>query len=105
MTTRRALAEAHAFGRRRLVTALVSGAADGGEPEPPRPGRAMAGGAALGALLLAGAVVSGVLTGRTEIDWHSPVLVISEQQGRPPVIGRESKLCPAPGSPASAPRT
>jgi Type VII secretion system ESX-1, transport TM domain B len=99
MTTTRTLAEAHAFSRRRLVTAFVSGRADGRELERPRPGRTMAGGAALGLLLLAGAVVSGVLAGRTEIDWHSPGLVISKDQGQSQLLGRESKPCPPPGHP------
>jgi ESX secretion system ATPase EccB len=91
MATKRDLVEAHAFSRRRLVTAFVSGAPGGREVEPARPGRTIVGGAALGVLLLAGAAVSGVLAGRTEVDWNNPGLVISKEKGQPYVITRETK--------------
>ena len=91
MATKRDLVEAHAFSRRRLVTAFVSGAPGGREVEPARPGRTIVGGAALGVLLLAGAAVSGVLAGRTDVDWNNPGLVISKEKGQPYVITRESK--------------
>jgi Type VII secretion system ESX-1, transport TM domain B len=58
MTTKRDLAEAYAFDRRRLVTALVSGASGGREEEPRRPARTLVGGVALALLLLAGAPVA-----------------------------------------------
>jgi Type VII secretion system ESX-1, transport TM domain B len=91
MATKRDLVEAHAFSRRRLVTAFVSGAPGGREVEPARPGRTIVGGLALGVLLLAGAAVSGVLAGRTQVDWNNPGLVISKEKGQPYVITRESK--------------
>jgi hypothetical protein len=91
MATKRDLVEAHAFGRRRLVTAFVSGAPGGREVEPARPGRTVVGGVALGVLLMAGAAVSGVLAGRTAVDWNNPGLVISKDKGQPYVITRESK--------------
>lgn len=91
MATKRDLVEAHAFSRRRLVTAFLSGAPGGREVEPARPGRTIVGGAALGVLLLAGAAVSGVLASRTAVDWNNPGLVISKEKGQPYVITRESQ--------------
>jgi hypothetical protein len=91
MATKRDLVEAHAFSRRRLVTAFLSGAPGGREVEPARPGRTIVGGAALGVLLLAGAAVSGVLAGRTAVDWNNPGLVISKEKGQPYVITRASE--------------
>jgi hypothetical protein len=90
MATKRDLVEAHAFSRRRLVTAFVSGAPGGREVEPARPGRTVVGGVALGVLLMAGAAVSGVLAGRTSVDWNNPGLVISKDKGQPYVITRAS---------------
>src|SRR4051794_5813549 len=91
MATKRDLVEAHAFSRRRLVTAFVSGAPGGREVEPARPGRTIVGGVALGVLLMAGAAVSGVLAGRTAVDWNNPGLVISKEKGQPYVITRKSR--------------
>jgi hypothetical protein len=91
MATKRDLVEAQAFGRRRLVTAFVSGAPGGREVEPARPGRTVVGGLALGVLLIAGAAVSGVLAGRTAVDWNNPGLVISKDGGQLYVITRERK--------------
>jgi len=90
MATKRDLVEAHSFSRRRLVTAFVSGAPGGREVEPARPGRTIVGGVALGVLLIAGAAVSGVLAGRTAVDWNNPGLVISKEKGQPYVITRGS---------------
>ena len=91
MVTKRDLAEAEAFGRRRLVTAFVSGAPGGREVEPARPGRTVVGSVALGVLLIAGAAVHGVLAGRTTVDWDNTGLVISQGKGQPYVITRSSK--------------
>jgi type VII secretion protein EccB len=90
MATKRDLVEAHSFSRRRLVTAFVSGAPGGREVEPARPGRAIVGGVALGVLLMAGAAVSGVLAGRTQVDWNNPGLILSKEKGQPYVITRAS---------------
>ena len=81
MATKRDLVEAHAFSRRRLVTAFVSGAPGGREVEPTRPGRTIVGGLALTILLLAGAAIAGVLAGRDPEDWNKPGLLISEDSG------------------------
>jgi type VII secretion protein EccB len=90
MATKRDLVEAHSFSRRRLVTAFVSGAPGGREVEPARPGRTIVGGVALGVLLMAGAAVSGVLAGRTQVDWNNPGLIISKDNGQAYVITRAS---------------
>ena len=70
MSTKRDLVEAHAFSRRRLVTAFVSGAPGGREVEPNRPGRAIIGGVALAILLVAGAAIAGVFSPRTPANWR-----------------------------------
>lgn len=90
MATKRDLVEAHAFSRRRLVTAFVSGAPGGREVEPARPGRTIVGGLALAVLLVAGAAVAGILVGRDPEDWNKPGLLISEDKGGLYVILEES---------------
>jgi hypothetical protein len=81
VATPRELLEAYSFERRRLLTALVSGAAGGRDVEPPRPGRIIVGGVALGVLLMAGAAVNGVLTGRTAVDLNNPGPITSKDNG------------------------
>lgn len=81
MATKRDLVEAYSFSRRRLVTAFVSGAPGGREVEPARPGRTIVGGLALAVLLVAGAAVAGVLTGRDPADWRKEGLLISKEKG------------------------
>jgi hypothetical protein len=66
--------EAHAFNRRRLVTALVVGAPDGHEVEPVRPERITVAGIALGVLLIAGAGAISLLAGSAETGSHEPPL-------------------------------
>lgn len=73
--------EADAYDRRRLVIALVSGAPDGPEVEPARPGRTLLGGVALAVLLVAGAAVAGMLTGREPVGWDRPGLLVAEETG------------------------
>ncbi len=86
MATKRDLVEAHAFSRRRLVTAFVSGAPGGREVEPARPARVLVGGAALAVLLIAGAAIAGVFTKKTPDDWAKPGLFISKETGAAYVI-------------------
>lgn len=78
MATKKDLVEAHAFSRRRLVTAFVSGAPGGREVEPARPGRMIVGGAALAVLLIAGAAIAGALHPRADVDWDEPGLVTDD---------------------------
>ncbi|MEO5851693.1 MAG: type VII secretion protein EccB [Nocardioides sp.] len=86
MATKRDLVEAHAFSRRRLVTAFVSGAPGGREVEPARPARVIVGGAALSVLLIAGAAIAGVFSNKTPDDWAKPGLFISKETGAAYVI-------------------
>lgn len=75
MATKKDLVEAHAFSRRRLVTAFISGAPGGREVEPSRPGRTIVGGIALSVLLIAGAAIASVLSARTPADWQKPGII------------------------------
>jgi hypothetical protein len=89
MATKKDLVEAHAFSRRRLVTAFVSGAPGGREVEPVRPGRVLIGGVALSVLLLAGAAIAGFLLGRPPAQWlEAPSFVISKDTGEQYVVLR-----------------
>lgn len=83
MATKRDLVEAHAFSRRRLVTAFVSGAPGGREVEPNRPGRALAGGVALTVLVLAAGAVLGFFSPRPDAGWaDSDGLIIAEDDAQ-----------------------
>ncbi|MFT4082759.1 MAG: type VII secretion protein EccB, partial [Nocardioides sp.] len=82
MTTKKDLVEAHAFSRRRLVTAFLSGAPGGREVEPNRPGRTILGGVALAVLLLAAGAVASVLAPRAASDWDNQGLVVTESGSR-----------------------
>ncbi|WP_210439504.1 type VII secretion protein EccB [Nocardioides xinjiangensis] len=89
MATKKDLVEAHAFSRRRLVTAFVSGAPGGREVEPVRPGRVLIGGIALSVLLLAGAAIAGFLLGRPPAEWlDKGSFVISKDTGEQYVVLR-----------------
>ena len=89
MATKKDLVEAHAFSRRRLVTAFVSGAPGGREVEPVRPGRVLIGGVALSVLLLAGAAIAGFLLGRPPAQWlEEGSFVISKDTGEQYVVMR-----------------
>jgi type VII secretion protein EccB len=86
VSTKRDLVEAHAFSRRRLVTAFVSGAPGGREVEPNRPGRAIIGGVALAILLVAGAAIAGVFSPRTPANWRDSGIVIAKESGNNYVV-------------------
>ncbi len=89
MATKKDLVEAHAFSRRRLVTAFVSGAPGGREVEPVRPGRVLIGGIALSVLLLAGAAIAGFLLGRPPAQWlETGSFIISKDTGEQYVVLR-----------------
>jgi hypothetical protein len=89
VATKKDLVEAHAFSRRRLVTAFVSGAPGGREVEPVRPGRVLIGGVALSVLLLAGAAIAGFLLGRPPAQWlDEGSFVISKDTGEQYVVLR-----------------
>jgi Type VII secretion system ESX-1, transport TM domain B len=86
VATKKDLVEAHAFSRRRLVTAFLSGAPGGREVEPARPGRTIVGGLALAVLLVAAAAIASVLASKTEEDWNKVGLVVSREEAAPYVI-------------------
>ncbi len=89
MATKKDLVEAHAFSRRRLVTAFVSGAPGGREVEPVRPGRVLIGGIALSVLLMAGAAIAGFLLGRPPAQWlDANSFIISKDTGEQYVVLR-----------------
>lgn len=89
MATKKDLVEAHAFSRRRLVTAFVSGAPGGREVEPVRPGRVLIGGIALSVLLMAGAAIAGFLLGRPPAQWlEANSFIISKDTGEQYVVLR-----------------
>ncbi|WP_457206802.1 type VII secretion protein EccB [Nocardioides sp. P5_C9_2] len=89
MATKKDLVEAHAFSKRRLITAFVSGAPGGREVEPVRPGRVLIGGIALSVLLLAGAAIAGFLIGRPNSAWlEEGSFVISKETGERYVVLR-----------------
>lgn len=89
MSTKKDLVEAHAFSRRRLVTAFVSGAPGGREVEPTRSGRILVGGVALTVLMLAGAAIAGYLLGRPNSAWlDAGSFIISKDTGEQYVVLR-----------------
>lgn len=95
MTTKKELVEAHAFSRRRLATAFLSGAPGGREVEPSRPGRTIVAGVALAVLLVAGAAIASVLSPRTASGWDNQGVVISKQTGeRYLIVGDTKQLRP-----------
>jgi hypothetical protein len=69
MTTHRDVSDAHTFHRRRLTSALVSGATGRGDPPPGRAARSVVWGLVLTGLLLGGAVAVGHLSGRQVVTW------------------------------------
>ncbi len=81
MSSKKDLVEAHAFNRRRLVTAFISGAPGGREVEPVRYGRTLVGGIVLAGLIVAGAAVSGFLKPTTPDNWRENKLVIGKTSG------------------------
>ena len=81
MASKRDLVEAHAFNRRRLVTAFVSGAPGGREVEPARPARAVVGGLVLAVLVVAGAAIAGYLRPGLPSGWNENTLVVARTSG------------------------
>ena len=81
MATKKDLVEAYSFSRRRLVTAFVSGAPGGREVEPTRPGRTLIGGVALAVLLVAGALVLGIIKSPNNVDWEEQALISEKETG------------------------
>lgn len=94
MTTKKDLVEAHAFSRRRLVTAFLSGAPGGREVEPSRPGRTILGGVALAVLVVAGGAVAHELAPRAQSGWDQQGLVVTDHGSRYIVTRNQGQLRP-----------
>ena len=106
MVTERELAEAHAFTRRRLVRAFVSGRDD----EPPQPGRAVLAGLVLAGLLVAGAAgLARVGAAAEDADRPDPPVPVSVVPARPAclwaAVARGSRVAQAPSGAACERRT
>jgi type VII secretion protein EccB len=91
VSTKRDLVEAHAFSRRRLVTAFVSGAPGGREVEPVRPGRTVVGGLALGVLLVAGAAIASFINPPTPQGWLNQGIVLAKETGARYVVTEDGE--------------
>lgn len=68
--------QARAFDRRRTRAAFVAGPPGEADGDGFRPLRLVAGGVALALVLLVGAAVDGMVSGRTRVGWgdHGPVV-------------------------------
>lgn len=97
-----AVAEAHAHERRRLLAAFVCGhpseRPDDVRPEPSRPGRRLAAGAVLTALLTAGFAVPRVLAPPAPTELTAPGALLVDEHGRPYVV-QEATDEPQAGGP------
>ncbi len=76
MASKRDLVEAHAYNRRRLISAFLSGAPGGREVESVSRARPVVAGVTLGGLLLAGAAVAGLLTKPLPSGWDNGYVII-----------------------------
>lgn len=94
MATKRDLVEAHAYNRRRLVTAFLSGAPGGREVEPSRPGKAVVVGAVLAVLVMVGAAVVGLFRPGLQDDWDQNKLIISKDTAARYVVLGDGELHP-----------
>ncbi|TQL70717.1 type VII secretion system ESX-1 transmembrane protein B [Nocardioides albertanoniae] len=92
MASKKDLVEAHAFSRRRLVSAFLSGAPGGREVEPARPGRSVFGGLVLAVLLIAGGGVAHFLSPKAATGWaDQPGLIVTKGGARYVVTGPEKE--------------
>jgi len=94
VATKRDLVEAHAYNRRRLVTAFLSGAPGGREVEPTRPGKAVIAGAVLAVLVMVGAAVVGLFRPGLKDDWDQNKLIISKDTAARYVVLGDGELHP-----------
>lgn len=78
MASKRDLIEAHAYNRRRLISAFLSGAPGGREVESVSRSRPVVAGVTMGGLLLAGAAVAGLLTKPLPDGWDNGYVIIGQ---------------------------
>ncbi|WP_328527781.1 type VII secretion protein EccB [Nocardioides sp. NBC_00368] len=91
MASKKDLVEAHAFSRRRLVSAFLSGAPGGREVEPARPGRSVFGGVVLAVLLIAGGAVAHFLSPKAATGWaDEDGLIVTKGGARYVVTGPDN---------------
>lgn len=81
MTTKRDLIQAQKFGRRRLLTAFVSGMPGGRELEPTNPLRSVIAGIALSVLVVVAGFVMGWITKPLGNGWDNGSFIIAEDSG------------------------
>ena len=92
MASKKDLVEAHAFSRRRLVSAFLSGAPGGREVEPARPGRSVFGGLVIAVLLIAGGGVAHFLSPKAATGWaDEDGLIVTKGGARYVVTGPDKK--------------
>lgn len=78
MASKRDLVEAHAYNRRRLVSAFLSGAPGGREVESVSRSRPVVAGVALGGLLVGGAAIAGLFAQPLPDGWDNGYVVIGK---------------------------
>ena len=78
MASKRDLVEAHAYNRRRLVSAFLSGAPGGREVESVSRSRPVVAGVTLGALLVGGAAIAGLFAQPLPDGWDNGYVVIGK---------------------------
>ena len=81
MASKKELVEAQTFGRRRLLTAFVSGSPGGRELEPTKPMRAVIAGIALSVLLVLASLGYGFLKPGLPTGWDDNKLVLTKGSG------------------------
>lgn len=78
MASKRDLVEAHAYNRRRLVSAFLSGAPGGREVESVSRSRPVVAGLALGGLLVGGAAIAGLFATPLPNGWENGYVVLGK---------------------------
>lgn len=78
MASKRDLVEAHAYNRRRLVSAFLSGAPGGREVESVSRSRPVVAGLALGGLLVGGAAIAGLFAQPLPDGWDNGYVIIGK---------------------------
>jgi type VII secretion protein EccB len=81
MASKKELAQAQSWSRRRLTTAFVSGIPGGKELEPGKPMRAVVSGLSLSVLLILGSLAFGLIKPALPEGWEDNSLVIAEGSG------------------------
>ncbi|MDR0625692.1 MAG: type VII secretion protein EccB, partial [Bifidobacteriaceae bacterium] len=81
MATKKELAQAQSFARRRLLTAFTSGIPGGKELEPAKPLRSVVAGAALALLIVLGGLGFGLLSPSLPDGWENNHLITVKSTG------------------------